>query len=67
MEKSFCCSKMDYFANSHCDIHANPFDCPDCLIYRDDNEYGIIVHDGGTSFVKINFCPWCGASLCIAQ
>jgi hypothetical protein len=27
------------------------------------DEYGIIVHDGGTSMVRIQFCPWCGTRL----
>ena len=24
---------------------------------------GIIIHDGGQSFIKINYCPWCGRKL----
>jgi hypothetical protein len=48
-----------------CDQHSNRFDCPDCLVnylpkFR---EYGLIVHDGGTSCVRIRFCPWCGSTL----
>jgi hypothetical protein len=26
-------------------------------------EYGVRVLDGGTSFIRILFCPWCGQSL----
>jgi Domain of unknown function (DUF6980) len=26
-------------------------------------EYGIIIHDGGSSHIVINYCPWCGARL----
>jgi hypothetical protein len=26
-------------------------------------EYGVPVHDGGQSYIGINFCPWCGAKL----
>lgn len=26
-------------------------------------EYGIPVHDGGSSYMTINFCPWCGKPL----
>jgi len=50
---------------SCCDIHPNPFYCPDNLIYYDnaDGTYGIIIHDGGESFVEIEFCPWCGRRL----
>jgi hypothetical protein len=25
--------------------------------------FGIPIHDGGSSVVKINFCPWCGVNL----
>lgn len=27
------------------------------------DEYGIIVHDGGESFIGIQYCPWCGKEL----
>jgi hypothetical protein len=26
-------------------------------------EYGITVLDGGSSFISIHYCPWCGTSL----
>ncbi|MBE1589698.1 hypothetical protein H4W80_007956 [Nonomuraea angiospora] len=26
-------------------------------------EYGLLVHDGGSSSVIISFCPWCGTRL----
>lgn len=25
--------------------------------------FGIPIHDGGSSVVKINFCPWCGENI----
>ena len=25
--------------------------------------YGLIIHDGGESFILIQFCPWCGKKL----
>jgi hypothetical protein len=25
--------------------------------------YGIPIHDGGNSFIRIEFCPWCGKRL----
>lgn len=48
-----------------CDLHADAFECPDHLIKYSVrfNEYGIIIHDGGTSSISINFCPWCGSKL----
>jgi hypothetical protein len=46
-------------------MHPDPFDCPDALIYYDAkvDRYGIIVHDGGQSYVVIRVCPWCGGKL----
>jgi hypothetical protein len=41
------------------------YDCPDNLItyVSKMDEYGIVIHDGGSSYIKIEFCPWCGAKL----
>jgi hypothetical protein len=49
----------------HCDMHSDPFDCPDCLVHYVEkfDEYGLIIHDGGTSFCLISHCPWCGTAL----
>ncbi|MGF9772950.1 hypothetical protein ABEX30_10920 [Priestia aryabhattai] len=60
-----CCEDMKYHANFNCDIHEDPFECPDKLILfnKRDNEYGLIIHDGGTSVIGILFCPWCGKKL----
>lgn len=51
--------------NLKCQEHANPFDCPEKLIHHSAkfDEYGIIIHDGGSAFEIIKFCPWCGAKL----
>lgn len=60
-----CCESMQYYITNHCDVHKGPYECPDWLIIynEEDNSYGIIIHDGGQSFVKIHFCPWCGTLL----
>ena len=56
---------MEYHANFKCDIHENPFDCPDnIIVFSEKNRrYGLIIHDGGSSSIEINFCPWCGKKL----
>lgn len=56
-----CCRSMKDNVNTHED----GFDQPDTLIYYDEkfDEFGIIIHDGGMSYVDINFCPWCGQKL----
>ena len=48
-----------------CDQHPDRHDCPDCLLeyIPKYDEYGILVHDGGTSKITIEYCPWCGAKL----
>lgn len=48
-----------------CGQHPDRHDCPDCLVEYVDHlrEYGLIIHDGGTSSLQIRFCPWCGARL----
>lgn len=63
--KKFCCEDMDYHVNFKCDIHEDPFECPGKIIVFDtkDNDYGLIIHDGGSSSIGIDFCPWCGSKL----
>lgn len=65
MAEMICCNAMKYHSSKHCTSHSSPFDCPDWLILHDETtgEYGIIVHDGGQSFVRIAYCPWCGSKL----
>lgn len=65
MQKNFCCYEMGYFSQNHCDVHNSVFECPDSLIYYNEStgNYGIIVHDGGESFINIRYCPWCGLEL----
>lgn len=60
-----CCEPMNYQVNFNCDTHDNPFECPDKIIFLDekDNDYGLIIHDGGSSIIGIEFCPWCGSKL----
>ena len=63
--KKMCCKAMRYHTSNHCIVHNSPFECPDRLvIYNEkDNDYGLIIHDGGESVVKIYYCPWCGSEL----
>ncbi|MER8013661.1 DUF6980 family protein [Streptomyces griseoluteus] len=60
-----CCEAMARQVNLPCDEHADPFSCPDALIEFSAKfqEYGLIIHDGGTSSSAIAFCPWCGRRL----
>ncbi|ALC91447.1 hypothetical protein AM500_17860 [Bacillus sp. FJAT-18017] len=57
-----CCEDMTYWANFACEFHEDPFQCPDHLIHYSAkfDEYGVIIHDGGSSLIVISYCPWCG-------
>jgi hypothetical protein len=48
-----------------CPQHPDRHDCPDALIGYSPkfDEYGLLIHDGGTSSLAIRFCPFCGAAL----
>jgi hypothetical protein len=60
-----CCDSMAYHANYRCAEHPDPFDCPDNIICYSAKfgEYGIIIHDGGSAHLSIEYCPWCGSRL----
>ena len=61
----FCCDQMKEVVEYVCETHADPYDCPDNLVdYTSKyDEYGIIVHDGGSTKQAISYCPWCGTKL----
>lgn len=54
-----CCLNMTYYLTF--DLNAKEPN-PDAIVRytKKTKEYGIPIHDGGTSFIKINYCPWCG-------
>ncbi len=63
---NFCCEDMRRNLEYRCIKHGdNIWDCPDNLICYSDSfdEFGIIIHDGGTSYIRILFCPFCGKKL----
>jgi len=60
---TLCCEQMRTEATRVCETHPDRTGCPDCIIVRRGDEYGIAVHDGGDSRITIAFCPWCGKKL----
>lgn len=52
-------------AEYQCADHLPGYNCPDALVSYSPvfREYGLFIHDGGTSSIIIKFCPWCGARL----
>lgn len=60
-----CCDVMRSELGRTCAEHPEPFDCPDSTVYYSNEfgEYGILIHDGGSSYSVISYCPWCGEKL----
>lgn len=60
-----CCQEMREQVTFQCDLHKDPFQCPDALVAYEAryDEYGLIIHDGGQSVLSIAHCPWCGSKL----
>jgi hypothetical protein len=69
VDAKLCCETMAVQLAFTCAQHADPFECGDNLVVYNEvlDEYGLIVHDGGPSYVLIVFCPWCGTRLAESQ
>lgn len=63
--RKHCCTTMTEAVARECPLHPDRFACPDALIeyISKFDEYGIIIHDGGSAISTILFCPWCGSAL----
>jgi hypothetical protein len=67
MARTHCCEMMTFQVRrlGQCTKGCTgAHDCPDCLVTcATDDSYGLLIHDGGASFVQIAYCPWCGTQL----
>ena len=59
----FPCIHIAYHSTMPCDKHNDPWECPDMTIVKTNDGYGIPIRDGGSSYIKISHCPWCGIKL----
>ncbi len=59
------CIHMAYYSTQEPKAGIDPQADPDVpvLYYKKSKCYGIPVRDGGSSFLRIANCPWCGMSL----
>lgn len=59
-----CCATMseNLWHDDYCVTHDDPYDC-DVVMLCDERGVGIVVRDGGSSFISIQYCPWCGTDL----
>ncbi len=46
----WCCSDVPYYIKNEVFVYIEEF-----------REFGIPVCDGGSSFIVVKYCPWCGA------
>ena len=62
---TYCCEQMARQLQHTCEAHSDLRDCPDSLVIhlQDTGQFGLRVHDGGSSFITIRHCPWCGTDL----
>lgn len=60
----YCCDDLRGQVEAICPDHPDPWDCADAVVVRLlDGSYGLPVHDGGSSWITISHCPWCGSVL----
>lgn len=61
LKNNFCCEELEFYTTEK----EEEFSDPDKLIYHGKtfDEFGIIIHDGGKSYVAITHCPWSGDKL----
>lgn len=57
-----CCKEMEQFSVDG--DTKKTFEADDIIVFsKKHNLRGIIIHDGGSSFIQISHCPWCGKVL----
>lgn len=64
-QKQYCCETFEAHAEQACPEHPDRFDCPDAILLydREAKKAGIILHDGGRSYIEIRYCPFCGKKI----
>ena len=62
---TYCCDQMARQAQHTCEAHSDLRARPDSLVVhlQATGQFGLRVHDGGSSFITIRHCPWCGTNL----
>jgi hypothetical protein len=63
--KKYCCIDMAYYLIEDKKSKGKEEINYDSVMthYKKGRAFGIPIHDGGSSFIKINYCPWCGTKL----
>jgi len=61
--KKYCCVDMAYYLIEDKKSKNQKEVNYDSIITQRRQDFGIPIHDGGNSYIEINFCPWCGRKL----
>jgi len=61
----FCCLRLaNHISDGILGNGEIDYDNADIVIIKmDDGKIGLPIHDGGKSFITINYCPFCGSKL----
>lgn len=61
--RKYCCVHMAYYLIEE-KISKDKINYDSVITYASKRkEFGIPIHDGGSSYIQINYCPWCGQKL----
>lgn len=65
-----CCVEMEYYLieyykeKKELKVDSKHINYDSVVIFDKSQKcYGIPIHDGGNSYIKIKYCPWCGSSI----
>jgi hypothetical protein len=63
--RKYCCIDMAYHIIEDKKEKESGKTNYDCVIthHKKGKSFGIPIHDGGASFIRIKYCPWCGKKL----
>jgi hypothetical protein len=60
-----CCLDMAYhLIEDSTSISESPINYDSVITHKTKSgDYGLPIHDGGSSYIKIKYCPWCAKKL----
>jgi len=65
--KKYCCVEMAYYLIEDKKSKNQKEINYDSVVTKSRDDFGLPIHDGGNSYIVINYCPWCGSKLSTKQ
>ena len=65
--KKYCCVEMAYHLIKDKESKNQKGINYDSVVTKRRGNFGLPIHDGGNSYILINYCPWCGSKLSTKQ